>query len=108
MPAPSFLAQHPAGRRLYAISEGARGVLTVLAPDGEARPLSDRDAPIGPDGDAGAGRPGALALRSSHDSGGSFPCHVVVDPGGRWLAVAHYGDGVVAAFPLARDGDVSG
>jgi 6-phosphogluconolactonase (cycloisomerase 2 family) len=90
-PAPTFLAQHPGGRRLYAVSEGAHGVLTVFGPDGEA-----------------GGRPGSLRLRSTHDSGGSFPCHVVVDPGGRRLIVAHYGGGIAASFPLDRWGDIGG
>lgn len=91
-PSPTFLAQHPAGGRLYAVSELAQGRLTVFGPDDGARP----------------GPPGTLRPVSIHDSGGSFPCHVAVDPGGRRLVVAHYGDGAVASFPLDRAGDVAG
>lgn len=91
-PSPTFLAQHPSGERLYAVSEVAPGLLTVFGPGGDLR----------------SARPGALDERSAHGSGGSFPCHVVVDRACRWLIVSHYGDGTVAAFPLDDAGDVSG
>jgi 6-phosphogluconolactonase len=85
MPSPSFLLLHPDRRRLYAVSETSPGLLTVLRPSDDG-----------------------LSLRSQRPSGGSFPCHLALEPGGRWLLVSHYGDGVVAAFPLDALGDVAG
>lgn len=86
LPAPTFLAAHPSRRRLYAVSETDPGVLTTLAPSPSA----------------------GLAVVDSRPSGGSGPCHVVLDDVLGMLAVSHYGDGVVAVFALRDDGGVRG
>jgi 6-phosphogluconolactonase (cycloisomerase 2 family) len=41
-------------------------------------------------------------------TGGSFPCHVAVDPSGTGVVVSNYGSGSVAAFPLGTDGVPTG
>jgi 6-phosphogluconolactonase len=43
---------------------------------------------------------------NSHDSGGGAPCHISVHPAGRWIVVANYLSGTVAAFPIAADGSL--
>ncbi len=37
-------------------------------------------------------------------TGGDSPCHAVVHPSGKWLLVANYGSGSVAALPIGADG----
>jgi 6-phosphogluconolactonase len=80
---PSFLALSPDRRHLYAVSELDAGGVRAFSRSGETGHLS------------------ALNHQSSH---GSSPCHVSVDPGGRYALVANYGAGVVAALPIATDG----
>ncbi|MGW4422973.1 lactonase family protein [Streptosporangium sp. NPDC004631] len=75
---PSFLAAHPRLPILYAVGEGERGTVGVFAR-------------------AGRGAPVPLAQRPS---GGSFPCHLAVDPSGTLLAVANYGDGTVTVHRI--------
>lgn len=86
---PSFLAAHPDGRHLYAVSE----------------------APASPAGETGAvaalavePADGALSLLGSRPSLGTGPCHLCVDEPGRHVLVANYGSGTLAAIPLAADG----
>ncbi|MBM9476785.1 beta-propeller fold lactonase family protein [Nakamurella flavida] len=75
---PSFLVHAPVPDRLYAVSEAPEGELVGyrIEPDGTAVP-DDRVA-----------------------SGGSFPCHLAVAPGGAFLVTAHYGSGTVAVHAL--------
>ncbi|MFC4589742.1 lactonase family protein [Sphaerisporangium corydalis] len=80
-PGPSFLALHPRLPVLYAVLEREEGGVAAYSAD--------------PDG------PGLLADGSS---GGSYPCHLAVDPAGKWLAVANYGDGTVAVYRLGSSG----
>lgn len=83
---PSFLALHPAGRQLYAVSEatdGGPGAVWAFA--------------------LGRG-PARLEPLGSQPSRGELPCHLLVDPGGRWLAVTNYGSGSVAVLPIRPDG----
>jgi 6-phosphogluconolactonase len=47
------------------------------------------------------------SLLSSIPSAGTEPCHLAVDPHGRWLAVANYSSGSVAVFGLAENGSIS-
>jgi 6-phosphogluconolactonase len=87
---PSFLAIHPSGRFLYAVSEindfsGKKtGAVAALSIDRQAQ--------------------GELKLINRQPSAGDGPCHVVVDPTGRCLLVANYGGGSVAALPISDDG----
>ncbi|CAM3560992.1 lactonase family protein [Isoptericola cucumis] len=78
VPSPAFLALHPTGRTLYAVSETPAGTLSAFRLDG-------------PEGDAAPVVSGAVA------SGGDDPCHVLALPDAVW--VANYGDGVAAALP---------
>lgn len=48
----------------------------------------------------------ALRLINTQPSHGKVPCHLSVDPAGRSLFVANYGDGAVASYPLATDGSI--
>jgi 6-phosphogluconolactonase len=80
---PSFLAWHPSGRYLYAVSESAGRLLAFeRAADGSLRPLGDQP------------------------TGGDSPCHLSVDPTGTHVVVANYGDGVVSVHPIGPDGGV--
>lgn len=80
---PSFLALHPRGPWLYAVSEQEQGEVAAFA-------LS-----------AGGS---AAALLSRQSTLGSAPCHLAVDPTGRWLVSANYGSGSVALHPILPDG----
>ncbi len=90
---PSFLWVHPRGDVLYAVSE------TGLASDGAIGSV----VAFGID----SGRPGnpfiPLGSRSTH---GDNPCHIDVDPTGRWLSVANYGSGSLATFHILEDGSL--
>lgn len=86
MQAPSYLAWHPSGARLYAVNETSPGSLSEIRVDA-------------------AGTPTLLA---EHPSGGSAPCHLILSPDARRLYVANYGDGTVAAFELDAAGAVRG
>lgn len=81
---PSFLAEHPSGRRLYAVDEGEGGAVAAFA-------VED----------------GALSHTGATGSGGSGPCHLLVHPGGSWLYVSNYGDGTAAAIGLDAEGDLT-
>lgn len=86
---PSFLALHPNRRFLYAVNE----VNTY-----EAKPAGSVSAfSI----DAGTGKLNALNRVSS---GGTGPCHLVVDKTGKCICVADYGSGSVAVFQLRQNG----
>jgi 6-phosphogluconolactonase len=50
--------------------------------------------------------PEAAPVLSSVPAGGTEPCHLSVDPQGRWLAVANYSSGSVAVWRLADDGSI--
>lgn len=81
---PSFLALHPHGPWLYAISEAeGEGVVVAIAT---------------------AGAEGRILNQQS--TRGRGPCHVAVDPSGEWLAAANYGSGSVSLHRLAADGSV--
>jgi 6-phosphogluconolactonase len=47
---------------------------------------------------------GKLTALGQQSSGGSGPCHVLVDHTGRWVLVANYGSGSVACLPIKEDG----
>lgn len=87
---PSFLALHPSGNHLYAVTEIEEEV----------------------DGRPGGGvsayernhETGALTLLNSRRSHGLGPCYVAVDPKGQLVLVANYGSGSVAALPITANG----
>jgi 6-phosphogluconolactonase len=86
---PSFLALHPDRPFLYAVSEVEQlggqktGAVAAFAID------------------PGTGKLRELGRRAS---GGTGPCHVVVDRRGKNVLVANYGGGSVAVLPVREDG----
>lgn len=89
MKSPSFLAVHPSGKYLYAVSEiddfdGKKtGGVAALAVDRAT---------------------GKLAKLNDAPSGGAGPCHLVVDKAGKHVLVANYGGGSVAAIAIGDEG----
>ncbi len=91
MPNPSFLALHPNGKYLYAVSE-----TDDYDDDGSGSVVSFAiDAATG-----------ALEELNEVSSRGGWPCHLGIDPSGRMLIVANYKGGSVAAFPVRGDGSL--
>ena len=88
---PTFLAIAPGGNFLYAVSEvdqigGKRtGAVDAFALDAKT---------------------GRLTPLNRQNSGGSGPCHVVVDATDKCLLVANYGGGSIAALPINADGSI--
>jgi 6-phosphogluconolactonase len=88
---PSFLAVHPNQRFVYAVNELSQyqgqpvGSVSAFAIDASSHGLKP------------------LNRVSSRGSG---PCHLVVDKTGKWLFVANYNSGSVAAFPIHDDGSL--
>jgi 6-phosphogluconolactonase len=86
---PSFLAVHPNQRFLYAVNEISKyegkdaGSVSAFAIDRAT---------------------GRLTLLNRVSSRGDGPCHLELDRSGKWLFVANYGGGSVAAFPVHDDG----
>jgi 6-phosphogluconolactonase len=87
---PSFLAIHPTGKFLYAVSEvedfegkntGAIAAFAVSGP-GQVQPLN------------------------TQASLGAAPCHVSLNAAGTHVFLANYGGGSVAAFPVKTDGSL--
>jgi len=90
-PNPSFLAIDPTGNLLYAVNElekykgEASGSVSAFAIDKKS---------------------GKLSLLNQVSSRGLDPCYVSLDQSGRYVLVANYGSGSVAAFPLLKDGSL--
>lgn len=88
---PSFLAIAPQRRFLFAVGEvdefGSKsgGVVTAFAIDQ---------------------RTGELRQLNQQSSVGAGPCYVTVDPTGKFVLVANYGGGSVAALPIKPDGSL--
>jgi 6-phosphogluconolactonase len=49
---------------------------------------------------------GNLTFLNTRPTGGTAPCHLTLDPSGKWLFVANYGSGNVSVFPLNEDGTI--
>jgi 6-phosphogluconolactonase len=88
---PSFLAIHPNGRFVYAVSEvdSFNGQKTGAVSAFRIEPQS-----------------GKLTLLNTVSSRGGGPCHVLVDKTGKNLLVANYGTGSVASIPVKEDGSL--
>lgn len=86
---PSFLAPHPTRPLLYAVGEigDFSGKKTGAVSAFAVEPQS-----------------GKLTLLNQQSSGGTGPCHLVVDRTGRCVLVANYGGGSVACLPIQPDG----
>jgi 6-phosphogluconolactonase len=83
---PSFLALDAAGTTLFAVSEG-------MGSEGGAV----ESYAVDPD-------TAALMWLSRQSTGGGEPCHLCIEPSGRWLVVANHEHGSVAVFPIFADG----
>jgi 6-phosphogluconolactonase len=82
---PSFLAVHPSGDFLYAVSENGEGSVAAYA-------IQDD---------------GTLKVLNTQPAKGSGPCHISVDGSGKNAFVANYGSGSIAALPIKEDGSLS-
>ncbi len=86
---PSFLAVHPNRKFLYAVNESSNfegkrvGRVSAFAMDTTT---------------------GQLKLLNTVSSRGDGPCHLALDPSGKWLFAANYGGGSVAEYPVHDDG----
>lgn len=83
---PSFLATHPNGNVLYAVSETASAQDSAVV----ALRIDHGD--------------GSLAMLDRVPSQGSAPCHVSVASDGRFLYAANYLSGTIAVYSLDVDG----
>jgi 6-phosphogluconolactonase len=91
---PSFLTIHPNRRYLYSVSED---------------PLS-----VGPYNDKGSfisayaidAATGTLTLLNTVPSGGTSTCYVSLDPSGRYLLAASFGNGTVTVLAVREDGSL--
>jgi 6-phosphogluconolactonase len=84
-PDPSFVVVHPNHKFLYAVNETGQGTVSAFAIDAST---------------------GMLKALNQTSSKGSGPCHLVVDPSGKWLFAANYNNGSVAAIPVNADGSL--
>ena len=89
---PSFVALHPNRRFLYAVGE-----ISDFAGQRSGAVNAFRIVP----------ESGRLELLNQQSSGGTGPCHVIVDAAGRNALVANYGGGSVAALPIRDDGSLA-
>ncbi|MBC8155014.1 MAG: lactonase family protein [Bacteroidetes bacterium] len=84
---PSFIAIHPSGKYLYAVSEAGQGSGSVGA------------YAIDP-------KTGKLTFLNQQLSHGNGPCYVNVDQTGKWAFVANYGGGSMAVLPIQPNGSL--
>ena len=89
---PSFVAISPNGKNLYAVGEA-----------GGLGPKKNEGPVLAYTLDASTGK---LAPLDGSSSGGPGPCHVAVDPEGKFLVVANYGGGSCATYKLKADGGI--
>jgi 6-phosphogluconolactonase len=86
---PSFLAEHPNHRFLYAVNETVNykgeksGAVSAFAIDHAT---------------------GKLTLLNEVASKGADPCYITLDKAGKYVLVANYTGGSVAVFPVLADG----
>ena len=86
---PSFLAVHPSRKFLYSVGEmaefrGAKtGAVSAFAIDQSS---------------------GKLSLLNQQPSGGTGPCHLVVDASGKNVLVANYSGGSIEVLPIGAEG----
>ncbi len=82
-PNPSFVAPHPNGRFLYAVTEDSVGSVSAFSIDPKT---------------------GMLTFLNKVSSHGNGPCFVRVDNAGKNVLVANYGSGSFAVLPIDADG----
>ncbi|NNF53960.1 MAG: lactonase family protein [Acidimicrobiales bacterium] len=83
---PSFLAVHPNGQVLYAVSE--------TASEGGGGLVAFRIDPLD----------GSLSVIDRTTSQGAAPCYVSLDAHGRYVYIANYVSGSIAVYSLESDG----
>lgn len=89
---PSFLALHPAQGYLYAVNRPPQYLYAVNeVRDGEVSAFA-----VAPDG--------TLTALNRESARGVAPCHLSLDPTGRWVLVANYTSGHFAVLPVGDDG----
>lgn len=82
---PSFLALRPRGGCLYSVCEGEpEGAVAALVLSGARASVLNQQSTLG-----------------------AGPCHVAIDPTGRWVVAANYGSGSVTLFPVLPDGHLA-
>src|SRR2546423_1386115 len=88
---PSFVAVHPNGKYLYAVNE----VDECAGQKGGAVTAFQIDRKTG-------------LLKALHQMAtrGGGPCHISLDKTGKYVFVANYGGGSIAAFPVREDGSL--
>ena len=88
---PSYIARHPNGHWLFAVSEMSQHV------DGRSGEVWALHLPAQDTTE----QPRAL---NHQPSNGDWPCHLTIDASGRWLLVSNYQSGNVSIFPILADG----
>lgn len=90
-----FLITDPQHRFLYTVTEGGRerGAKSHNTNGFVSSFSIDR-------------KTGRLTFLNQVDSGGSVPCHLVVDKTGKMLFVVNYGTGSVVSFAIKADGSI--
>ncbi len=87
-PDPSWVLLHPSGRFLYSVNEsGKASTLTAFSVDSKS---------------------GKLTQLNQLPALGEDPCYLSFDKTGKFLFVANYTSGNVAAFPILEDGRLGG
>lgn len=86
---PTFLAIHPSGKFLYAVS---RGSIDEMKNSGSISSYN-----IDP-------KTGKLTLLNQRPSYGSEPCHISFDKTGKWIFVSNYTEGNFVVLPIFDDG----
>ena len=79
---PSFIIESADGRTLYAVNERSAGSITAIT----------------------VGQDGALKVINTQSTGGADPCHLALDPTGRYVLSANYTGGSVSVHPTRPDG----
>lgn len=74
----------------------------VAGPDGLALAISE--VPDGAVVAVSLAEDVAPEVVSTGSTGGEFPCHLAVDPSGRWVISANYGSGSLSVHALTADG----
>jgi len=86
---PSWVALHPNGRFLYAVNE----VQNYKGPNSGGVSAFSIDRATG-----------KLTFLNEVASRGADPCYITVDQSGKYVLVANYTGGSIAAFPISDDG----
>jgi 6-phosphogluconolactonase len=86
---PSWVALHPNGRFLYAVNE----VQNYKGPNSGGVSAFSVDRATG-----------KLTFLNEVASRGADPCYITVDQSGKYVLVANYTGGSIAAFPISDDG----